>query len=333
MRTTSSKGAVLEVRDSRNWLLIETLSEVPTVIAEGDRQRQLRPLGNVLRGKIFESVSEVVAQVRSSREPLVRDLSSTEADACPLIAHPLIAPCGEVFGVHVHLGEPDIAAPHPPRAAAWTWRTNSIGAPMRTPFTSDFRDLYGILDDRPEHAEFGLADLYRRIPRMSDVAVVMNGVDSAVAGDVRSGHLIARHDSGRRRLIRYVRRSVSGPDGVVLRGIDHDVTAPGQEPLLEIETADADIAHRIARSSGSYTALVEVRSGWVIRWISEPIPGLTLEARGGAAPLLPNAPTPSGEATTVMVGSPLRRYCVQALEWIRFGSSQAALMTFTALGD
>lgn len=321
--------------DRRGWLLVETLSDTPTVIAEGNRQRQLRPLGNVLRGKVFEAVSDIIAEARRSREALCRDLSiaKSDGDATLLVAHPISAPCGGVFGVQVYIGDHEQRVTPPHRVAAWEWRTNSTGAPMSTVFTRDFRELYGIVDSRPDDTLFGLADLYRRIPRMSDVAAVMNGVDSASAGDVRTGNLIARHDNGQRRLIRYVRRAVPQDNGVSLRGIDHDVTAPEQERLLEIETGDADIAATIARSSGSYGAVVELRSGSVIRWVSEPIPGLDLDVRGGVSPLLETAPKPSGEPTIVATGSPLRRYRANALEWIHLGSSQAALMTFTALDD
>jgi hypothetical protein len=174
------------------WILVEILGDAPTVIAEGIKQRQCRPLGNVYRGRMLTLVAGAIDTVKSSGQPVQVTLGETVGDIDLVVGKPVLGPGGDVLAVQIFTGRADSPVPQPHRAAGWEWNLSVSAGPRRTRWTREFRFLYGVADTRPDHGHFGLADLYRRVPRLSDIAVLMERVDNARDGEFLSGELAIR---------------------------------------------------------------------------------------------------------------------------------------------
>ncbi len=170
------------------WILVEILGDAPTVIAEGIKQRQCRPLGNVYRGRMPTLVAGAIDTVKSSGQPVQVTLGETVGDIDLVVGKPVLGPGGDVLAVQIFTGRADSPVPQPHRAAGWEWNLSVSAGPRRTRWTSEFRFLYGVADTRPDHGHFGLADLYRRVPRLSDIAVLMERVDNARDGEFLSAN-------------------------------------------------------------------------------------------------------------------------------------------------
>ena len=141
------------------WILVEILGDAPTVIAEGIKQRQCRPLGNVYRGRMLTLVTGAIDTVRSSGQPVQVTLGETVGDIDLVVGKPVLGPGGDVLAVQIFTGRADSPVPQPHRAAGWEWNLSVSAGPRRTRWTREFRNLYGVADTRPEHDYFGLADL------------------------------------------------------------------------------------------------------------------------------------------------------------------------------
>ncbi len=229
------------------WILVEILGDAPTVIAEGIKQRQCRPLGNVYRGRMLTLVAGAIDTVKSSGQPVQVALGETVGDIDFVVGKPVLGPGGDVLAVQIFTGRADSPVPPPHRAAGWEWNLSVSAGPRRTRWTREFRNLYGVADTRPEHGYFGLADLYRRVPRISDIAVLMERVDNARDGEFLSGELIARHDDGMLRLVRFVRRAVETPEGGAARRRSRRHT---QDRRRRTGDSGDGFGHRVDRARG-----------------------------------------------------------------------------------
>lgn len=272
------------------WYLVETLTDSPTVIAEDDTARRCRPLKNMFRGPALPAVSAVVSEVRATRKSAHAPIPRVFGDLESLIGIPVFGPSGEVFAVQVTCRDKSHAQrPPTPVVAGWEFEIRSPEHPLRTQWTSQFRQLYGIADSADKDLSkesMGLADLYKRVPRPSDVARLMTGVIDARDGHLDDGTLVIRRDDDALRLVCYVRRAISDKGSTWLRGIDHDITSTTSTGDLAIATLDAEIASTIARTTGTHCALIDARTGLVISWVSEPVEGLDDDTIGGRTPLL-----------------------------------------------
>ncbi|KAF0958109.1 GAF domain-containing protein [Rhodococcus sp. T7] len=325
------------------WILVEILGDAPTVIAEGIKQRQCRPLGNVYRGRMLTLVAGAIDTVKSSGQPVQVTLGETVGDIDLVVGRPVLGPGGDVLAVQIYTGRADGPVPWPHAAAGWEWNLSVAAGPRRTRWTREFRNLYGVADTRPEHDHFGLADLYRRVPRISDIAVLMERVDNARDGEFLSGELIARHDDGALRLVRFVRRAVATPEGVVLRGVDHDVTRKTDVGELAIRVMDSDVASTVHTVAGVHAALVDSQHGYVIKWITPPLAGLSKEAAGGQIGLLHGEDLAAvrqritgrrpGQARVAVSDGSWARHTVRAFPVPGYGSTPVVMMTFSGAGS
>ena len=321
------------------WILVEILGDAPTVIAEGIKQRQCRPLGNVYRGRMLTLVAGAIDTVKSSGQPVQVALGETVGDIDFVVGKPVLGPGGDVLAVQIFTGRADSPVPPPHRAAGWEWNLSVSAGPRRTRWTREFRSLYGVADTRPEHGYFGLADLYRRVPRISDIAVLMERVDNARDGEFLSGELIARHDDGMLRLVRFVRRAVETPEGVVLRGVDHDVTHKTDVGELAIRVMDSDIASTVHAVAGVHAALVDSQHGYAIKWITAPLAGLSAAAEGGQIGLLHDEDLADvrqritarlpGVARVALSDGSWSRHTVRTFPVPGYGSTPVVMMTFS----
>ncbi|MEN0134991.1 MAG: GAF domain-containing protein [Rhodococcus sp. (in: high G+C Gram-positive bacteria)] len=321
------------------WILVEILGDAPTVIAEGIKQRQCRPLGNVYRGRMLTLVAGAIDTVKSSRQPVQVTLGETVGDIDLVVGKPVLGPGGDVLAVQIYTGRANDPVPQPHRAAGWEWNLSVAAGPRRTRWTREFRNLYGVADARPEHGYFGLADLYRRVPRISDIAVLMERVDNARDGEFLSGELVARHDDGALRLVRFVRRAVATPEGVVLRGVDHDVTHKTDVGELAIRVMDSDVASTVHAVAGVHAALVDSQHGYVIKWITGPLAGLSPEAEGGQIGLLHGEDLAAvrqrmpgrrpGPVRVAVSDGSWTRHTVRAFPVPGYGSTPVVMMTFS----
>ncbi|MCQ4121212.1 GAF domain-containing protein [Rhodococcus tibetensis] len=330
----------MDQQGNDGWILVETLGDAPTVIAEGTRQRQCRPLGNVYRGRTLALVAGTIASVQASRQPARVLLGETVNGIGLVVARPVLGPGGDVLAVQVFTAPADRSPPAPHRAAGWEWNLSASAGPRRTRWTQEFRKLYGVSDTRPPHAYFGLADLYRRVPRISDIAVLMERVDNARPGESLSGELIARRDDGTLRLVRFVRRAVDTPEGVTLRGVDHDITDRTDAGELAVRIMDSDVAATVHSVAGVHAALVDSYHGYAIKWITAPLPGLSAEVEGGQVSLLhgddlgavrPHEPARlPGVARVSMADGSWAPHAVRAFPVPGYGSTPVVMVTFSA---
>ena len=95
------------------WILVETLGDGPTVIAEGIKQRQCRPLGNVYRSRMLTLVAGAIDTVKSSGQPVHVALGETVGDIDLVVGRPVLGPGGDVLAVQIYTGRADGPVPLP----------------------------------------------------------------------------------------------------------------------------------------------------------------------------------------------------------------------------
>ncbi|RDB49140.1 GAF domain-containing protein [Tsukamurella tyrosinosolvens] len=262
------------------WLLVETLSEVPTVVSEDDRARNFRPLGTYLRTGVRVAALKAVAVVQRSRRPV--DVAITDGGV--VRAAPVFGPSQRVHAVQLGIGESDLAMR--PFAAAYEWIVGEPGKPLRSFWTDDFQRMYGLRQRRSIAAPFGLADVFQRVPGLAEVTKAMRGVYDPTPGDSFVNEFLARHDDGADHLIRSVRRVIATEGRIVIRGVDQDVTARLDPWEATYAAVDHDALRLSLDRSDRYAAMLDLRHGGVMTWIGSRLPEVPRAVASGLEPFL-----------------------------------------------
>ncbi|WP_228001652.1 GAF domain-containing protein [Nocardia australiensis] len=242
------------------WLVIDTLSDTPTVIAAGSRARKWRPLANVYRGSSLAMVQKLVGVVVDN----LKD-SQTLVDLTPgtrlAYARPILGPQRHVHAVMVWLGAKETNPPPPPRAIGWTWELRD-GFPE--PVTSaGVASFYGLAEDRDPT----LTELLSTATGVSELVDLLAAVEGIEEGQVGTGELPIIRPDGRITRVRYAFRCVRGTDGLAIQGISHELAD-------HVESRGESLPARILSAVGSagelYPALVHRVSGRVLAWLAKP---------------------------------------------------------------
>ena len=127
---------------------------------------------------------------------------------------------------------------------------------------------------------------------------------------------------------------MSGHQSTRLRGIDHDITSTTTTGDLAISILDSEIASTIARTTGTFCAMLDAHAGTVITWISEPVNGLDDDTVGGRTPLIDanqRATLRNHRPTVACLNGQLM--LLRSFPCIGHGATAAVLILLTPLND
>ncbi|GAB2689174.1 DUF5593 domain-containing protein [Nocardia thraciensis] len=240
------------------WLLIETLAgpETWSVLAVGTAPRQWKSLARTVPARLLPLVAAARATGRTVERELPKSRHSWSRQ--PARAVPVAGPDGCVHGVQFRAGG---AAPRPPVAPflldARTRRTEVLSAGLGPAF------------DRGRSVWTG-AESFEHIERFDGGLDLVATVSKAEPGSRWSGTCTVRTPVGLRTLLIAARNAADDPQ--CWRGLLADVTesVPPQGKSFEAATVDT----LVNTNPGLYLAVVDTARVRVIRWISDPIPGL-----------------------------------------------------------
>lgn len=278
------------------WLVIETLSDAPTVVAAGSRARKWRPLSNVFRGSSLAMVHKLVGVVVDN----LKD-SQTLVDLTPgtrlAYARPILGPGRQVHAVMVWLGSRDENPPPPPGALGWTWDVTDPGRPRAVPHPGTAA-FYGF----PDASEPSITEVLSTLIGLPEIAETLTAIDTAAADATGTGEWLMRRPNGRIMKVRYAFRGAHREGRLLLHGISQEL--PDQPPT-PVELLSADVLAAVA--ADARPALVHTASGRVRAWLTAPPDFLPAAVVRGAAsaPAGPSIPLPGlPESTALRVISP-----------------------------
>lgn len=209
------------------WLLVETIGEEPTVIAVGDRPREMRRIGSMFRRAAKPAVDQLISDCLKTGKPVTGPIRKDAVEQLGTfgVAVPTLGVSGEVVAVQVWCGPAD-AQPDPPEPlGTWEWELGLQDRPARLRMTDTALDLIGIDQKFRDRTLFGPADYFTRVERLSELLHLDQIVKSAQPGDESTGTMIVRPDGGGPlRRLHYAQRCVSTPGGPRLRGVARDIT-------------------------------------------------------------------------------------------------------------
>lgn len=271
------------------WLVIDTLSAAPTVIAAGSRARKWRPLANVYRGTSLTMVQKLVDVVVDN----LKD-SQTLVDLTPgtrlAYARPILGPQRQVHAVMVWLGARAANPPPPPRAIGWTWALDPTGFPEPIP-APGVGEFYGF----PDGSSPTVTELLSTVIGTQDIVHLLAAMQGIAAGTVGTGELPLLRPDGLPTRIRYSFRCVDGPDGLVVQGISYELADHVAEPGESVATT---ILHAVVATGERYPALVHEDSGRIYAWLAPPPQHLPAAVVRGATP------APAARSAATLLGLP-----------------------------
>ncbi|BBY56222.1 PAS domain-containing protein [Mycolicibacillus koreensis] len=251
-----------------DWLLVETLGEEPTVVAEGATLKDLVPLAIFLRRSPYRAaVQTAITETVQNGESLA---SITPKHARVIRTEPVKMPDGRVHGVHVWLGPASAEPPERQRPGALKWDlTSHTAIDTAESLVNAGKDLHaeGI------HERAFTDDLPARELTHNEAQVV------ALAIKAEPGHALCSswdvtdwQDNPIR--VSFVARiflepTADGVDHLVARGmnwrgqLDEEILAPEQ---LAQRVLDA------LAQPGVHRALVDLDTWTLLRWLDEPCP-------------------------------------------------------------
>ncbi len=246
-----------------DWLLIETFGDrAPNIIGTGNRPRRWATLDK-LRNK------DLIREALSSNSPEPVDLTLASGRR-RLRIDPLRTFDGTQHGAWVWSAASEEEPPAHDLAGAWyfNFTTDAIGG------SSDLLDIYRQpLDER--HHQRRTAEAFTRLGTNDDVAQAFAIIVESGVGAEHQAIWTVRCDDGDDIAAHFSCRSVKAANGdIVLRGITHDLgpaisTAAAPGPVaLERLVLDA------VAEPGTCRALVNIRTGNIIRWEDPPPPEL-----------------------------------------------------------
>lgn len=264
------------------WLVIETFSDAPTVVAAGSRARNWRPLSNVFRGSSLAMVQKLVGVVVDN----LKD-SQTLVDLTPgtrlAYARPILGPGRQVHAVMVWLGGRDENPPPPPRALGWTWDVTDPGRP-RPVCHPGCGEFYGL----PDLGEPSLTDLLSTLTQLPELAEILEAIDTAAPDRAGTGEWTMRRPDGRTMKVRYAFRCAQTDGRLLLHGISQELADDDSGPAGRLA---AEVLHQVAVDR--HPALVHTDSGHVRAWLTTAPDFLPPEVVRGLSPL------PAGSLTAV----------------------------------
>ncbi|GDY33032.1 GAF domain-containing protein [Gandjariella thermophila] len=257
----------------KEWLVVDTLSNSPTVVAAGSRARKWRPLGNVFRGSQLTMVEKLVGVVVDNLKDSQSLVDLTHGTKLAY-ARPILGPGRQVHAVMVWLGTKDENPPAPPKAIGWTWDLADPGRPRTVPHpgTAEFYGFPGDFDPT-------VTDLLSTLADISEIAQVLHVLADAQEGRAGTGEWLMRRPNGLPAKIRYAFRGARSDGRLQLHGISQEISD------YVVDRGDfiaADVLRNVVGKR--HPAFVHVDSGHVQSWLSGPPESLPDAVVRGFAP-------------------------------------------------
>lgn len=273
------------------WMLVETLGgDEPTVVAVGDRSRDMRRIGNMFRRGAKPALDRLIAECVAAREPVARPIPKSAVEQLgPFgLAVPTRGLSGDVAAVQIWCGPADVEPDPPEPLGVWEWELGLTDRPARLQMSEDALDLIGMDPKFRDRTVFGPADYFTRIERMSELLELDAIVKHAQPGEESHGTAIVRPDGGKPlRRLHYAQRCVSTPAGPRLRGIARDITHHDDPAKMRVDLAETTLVQALASFQKMYAAIVDIThptAPYVLKWLTPHPPGVGHGVSTGQAP-------------------------------------------------
>ncbi|AKC40058.1 Uncharacterised protein [Mycolicibacterium phlei] len=250
---------------AREWLLLETLGDEPTVIASGSQPRNMIPLSAFLRrNRNLGLIRRVITAATKANK--AASIGPPDSDSV-IDIRPIAMPDGRVHGVWLWTG----AAPpssDPPREGGAVVLNADTGALH----ISDGAALAMGMAATEPHARISMPELYRYLAPNPGETDVLGLIVTATEGMTYSATWPGVDSEGNPTLCHFASRLVleTNRQGVperLGRAINLRVGQPAPPvPLLEQQILEA------TAEPGMYRALVMIASRKLIKWIDPPAP-------------------------------------------------------------
>ncbi|TDZ95609.1 GAF domain-containing protein [Mycobacteroides salmoniphilum] len=250
---------------AREWLLLETLGDEPTVIASGNQPRNMVPLSAFLRrNRNLGLIRRIITAATKANR--AASIGPPDSDSV-IDIRPIAMPDGRVHGVWLWTGSTPPAAPPPAEGGAVVLNTDTGALHM-----SDGAALAMGMAATEPHAEISMPQLYRYLAPNPGETDVLGLIVTATEGMTYSATWPGVDSVGNPTLCHFASRLVVEPnkEGVperLGRAINLRVGRPAPPvPLLEQQVLEA------TAEPGAYRALVMIASRKLIKWIDPPAP-------------------------------------------------------------
>ncbi|CPT83589.1 Uncharacterised protein [Mycobacteroides abscessus] len=253
---------------SRDWMLLETLGDEPTVIAIGSQARNLAPLESVLRRNRHRPLIEAaIADCRRTGEVTA---AFTPARDRVVHVHPISMDKANIHGVQVWFGPADVDPPPRPLAGACLGDLDT----SLTTLTAGYFEVMGFdpqnRSERQAIAE-GLAPVLPS-PRNTELMahVVNPELDSTFCGTC-----LAADHQGNTLQVHYAGRASkeTDPAGAVAR-INRIICTRVENRPAEPRVGLAQQILEAVATPGVHRLLMNVDTFAVLKWMEEPYPDL-----------------------------------------------------------
>ncbi|MFD6196144.1 GAF domain-containing protein [Mycobacteriaceae bacterium NPDC060252] len=250
---------------AREWLLLETLGDEPTVIASGNQPRNMVPLSAFLRrNRNLGLIRRIITAATKANR--AASIGPPDSDSV-IDIRPIAMPDGRVHGVWLWTGSTPPSAPPPAEGGAVVLNADTGALHM-----SDGAALAMGMAAAEPHAEISMPELYRYLAPNPGETDVLGLIVTATEGMTYSATWPGVDSVGNPTLCHFASRLVVEPnnEGVperLGRAINLRVGRPAPPvPLLEQQVLEA------TAESGAYRALVMIASRKLIKWIDPPAP-------------------------------------------------------------
>ncbi|MGB3674145.1 MAG: GAF domain-containing protein [Candidatus Nanopelagicales bacterium] len=259
--------------EPNTWLLVETLGEEPTVIAEGDKMREFRRISSMYRRAAKPAIDSLISECRATKSTVSRILNKEAGQqlGAKAVAVPTVGTDGSVFAVQVWFGATAESPDTPEPVGIWDWELGLEDLPPRLLISPEFLDMYGIDAKYRDRTVYGPSDYFTRVVRVSDILDLHNKIDAATVGYSGDGTYIIRRDSGTLRKLHYAQRCVSTPAGPRLRGICRDITDIDDPARLRAELVDNTLVDTLLNLQGMFGLIGDVTyptAPYILKWLT-----------------------------------------------------------------
>lgn len=249
-------------------MLLETLSEVPTVIAIGLQARNMTPLGSVLgRNRHRPLIEAAITECRRTGEPAV---AATPARDRMVRVHPISMGPVNIHGVQVWFGPADLEPPRRPIAGACLGDLDT----SITTLTAEYFDVMGFDPHNRSEKQAIAEGLAPVLPSQHNVELMANVVNpeldatfcgTCLAADYQ-GNILQVHYAGRASKETSAAGAVERINRIVCTQVENTPAAPQVGLAQQILDAVA--------APGVHRLLINVDTFAVLKWIDEPYPDM-----------------------------------------------------------
>lgn len=271
-----------------DFVLVESLGDEPTIIAQAGKERDFRKITNIYRGPARTVIEQLVADALLADSFILRPVpeNATATLGKSSYAAPILGPDNVVYGTRVWTGQGE--PPQHQIVGTWEWELGLVDLPPRLRASTAFLDMFGVGTEHRDRTVYGPADFFGRVVRLSDIATLWQQVKSAQSGDSYTGSIIIRTDAGDLRRIHYAQRFVETAAGPRLRGICRDATGTDLQDL-QASLLDADLSRMLIGLQGMFGFVGDItfpNAPCILKWLTSYIPGIGHGVSTGQTPAI-----------------------------------------------